>query len=215
MRAYNNTKQQGLPLFLLLIANLFAAIAWLLIFGLKTVNFWWGMASASGLLAIWSIIYAKGDRKFFFDFRLSYIVWGIGSAAILYIVFWIGGAVSTRIFGFASSQIDSIYANKAQMNPWILGLLLLFWIGPAEEIFWRGMGQRVLSKWFGSNVGWILGALVYTMVHLWAANFILFMAALIGGLYWGWLYKRFGSLWPGIISHALWDLVVFIIVPLK
>lgn len=173
------------------------------------------MTAASGLLAVWSICYAKEDRKRLFDFRPSYILWGIGSAAILYIVFWIGGAVSTRIFGFASSQIDSIYANKAQMNPWMLGLLLLFWIGPAEEIFWRGMGQRVLSKWLGSNVGWILGALVYAAVHLWAANFILFMAALIGGLYWGWLYKRFGSLWPGIISHALWDLVVFIILPLK
>jgi uncharacterized protein len=200
---------------LLLIAYLFAAIMWLLIFGLKVVNFWWGMTAASGLLAFWSLAWAGEDRKRLFGFRPSYILWGIGSAVMLYIVFWIGGAVSTRIFGFASTQINSIYANKAQINPWILATLLLFWIGPAEEIFWRGMGQHLLSKWFGANVGWIMGALIYAAVHLWAANLILFMAALIGGLYWGWLYKKFGSLWPGIISHALWDLVVFIILPLK
>jgi uncharacterized protein len=198
-----------------LIALIIAAVLWLLIFGLKVVNFWWGMMIASGLLSLWAIIWAGEDRKRLFEFRSIYIIWGVGSAAILYIVFWIGEAVSTRIFGFASSQIDSIYANKAQINPWILATLLLFWIGPAEEIFWRGMGQYQLSKWFGSNVGWIMGAFVYAAVHLWAANFILFMAALIGGLYWGWLYKRFGSLWPGIISHALWDLVVFLILPLK
>jgi uncharacterized protein len=199
----------------LLIAYIFAAILWLLIFGLKTVSFWWGITAASGILALWSIIWAKEDRKRLFSFRPAYIIWGLGSAVVLYIIFWIGGAISTRIFSFAPIQINAIYANKAQMNLWVMAFLLLLWIGPAEEIFWRGMGQRIISKYFGANIGWISGALIYAVVHLWAGNFILFMAAIIGGLYWGWLYKRFGTLWPGIISHALWDLAVFVIIPLR
>jgi hypothetical protein len=26
---------------------------------------------------------------------------------------------------------------------------------------------------------------------------------------------RFKSLWPGIISHALWDVVIFVLLPLN
>jgi membrane protease YdiL (CAAX protease family) len=128
-------------------------------------------------------------------------------------IFWLGNLVSTWILPLAPAQVDAIYGNKAQLDARIVGLLLFFWIGPAEEIFWRGMVQRELSEFFGRNMGWIAGALIYAGVHLWAGNFILFMAALIAGLYWGWLYKRFGSLWPGIISHSIWDVTIFLVAP--
>ena len=198
----------------LISALLFAIIVWYLLFGAKLVNFWYGMAIAAGLLAIWSIIWAGSkSRKRLLQFHLSYILWGIGSAALLYLIFWVGNAISTRIFPFASGQIAAVYGNKAQLDPMRIGLLLMFWIGPAEEIFWRGMLQRVLAQRFGANLGWILGALIYAAVHIWAMNFMLFMAALICGMYWGWIYKRFGSAWPGIISHALWDVFIFLIIP--
>jgi uncharacterized protein len=199
----------------LLIALLFAALFWMLIFALKVLNFWWGMAFAAGTLAIWSIIWAGKDRKRFFEFRLSHFIWGVISAIILYVIFWIGGLLSARIFPFASNQINSIYANNTQLRPWVIALLLLFCIGPAEEIFWRGMAQRTLSKYFGANAGWIIGAFIYAVVHFWSKNLILVIAAMVGGLYWGWLYKRFGSLWPGIVSHALWDITIFLIFPLQ
>ncbi len=199
----------------LLIALLFAAVFWMLIFGLNVLNFWWGMAFAAGTLAVWSIILAGEDRKQLFEFKLSYFIWGILSAIALYIIFWIGDLLSKSILPFASGQINTIYANNTLLNPWAIASLLLFCIGPAEEIFWRGMTQRILSKYFGANAGWILGAILYAAVHLWSRNLILVMAAIIGGLYWGWLYKKFGSLWPGIISHALWDITIFLILPLR
>jgi uncharacterized protein len=198
----------------LILALLFATLAWYLLFGAKLVNFWWGMAIAAGVLAIWSIIWARHKaRKRLFEFQLRYLLWGILSAIVLYGVFWLGNEISTRIFPFASGQIAAVYGNKSQLEPWKIGLLLMFWIGPAEEIFWRGMLQRILAKRFGDNIGWIMGALIYGAVHIWALNFMLFMAALICGLYWGWIYKRFGSLWPGIISHAVWDVLIFLIFP--
>ena len=192
----------------------FAALFWLVIFGLKLVNFWWGMSAATGLLAVWSILFSGADRAALFEFKKSYIFWGLLSAVVLYAVFWIGGSLSRLIFDFAPEQIDSIYGNRAQMDHWKIGLLLLLWIGPAEEIFWRGMVQGILAERYGRIFGWIVAVLIYAGVHLWAANFMLFLAALICGLFWGWIYMRFGSLWPAIISHAVWDVTIFLIIPL-
>jgi hypothetical protein len=198
----------------LIVSLILAAVFWLVLFGLKSINFWWGMTAASGILAVWSLIRSGKSRGRLFKFNLRYFFWGLLSAAVLYIIFWAGNEISTRFFTFASGQIASIYNNKAQLDTWKIALLLFFWIGPAEEIFWRGMVQRTLSEYFGENFGWIGGALIYGAVHLWAASLMLFLAALLCGLFWGWLYKRFGSLWPGIISHAVWDVVIFLVFPL-
>ncbi len=191
-----------------------AALFWLVLFGLELIDFWWGMTAAAGFLAAWSIIFSGDDRRALFEFKKSYIFWGLFSAVVLYAVFWSGDFLSRVMFDFASHQIDSIYDKRAQMDHWKIGLLLFFLIGPAEEIFWRGMVQRVLSKKYDAVVGWIVAAFIYAAVHLWAANFVLFMAALICGLFWGWIYMRFRSLWPAIISHAVWDVAIFLILPL-
>jgi membrane protease YdiL (CAAX protease family) len=198
----------------LFLSVILAAVFWLALFGLKLVNFWWGMAAAAGILALWSIITAGEKRGQLFKFRLSYFFLGLISAAFLYIVFWTGDFLSTRFVPFAAHEIQSIYSNKGQLDDWKIALLLFFWIGPAEEIFWRGMVQRILATNFGNNIGWFLAALIYAAVHLWAANLVLFMAAFIAGLFWGWLYKRFGSLWPGIVSHSIWDVAIFLVLPL-
>jgi uncharacterized protein len=198
----------------LLISLIFATFSWYLIFGLKALNFWWGMTAAAGLLAIWSIYRAGDYRSRLFRFDLRQFLWGVFSALALYFIFWIGNFISTRIFPLAAGQIAAVYANRADLESYKIALLLFFWIGPAEEIFWRGMVQRTLSSYFGKNTGWILGAIIYSAVHLWAANLMLCGAALICGLFWGHLYKKFGSLWPGIISHVIWDLLIFLIFPL-
>jgi hypothetical protein len=198
----------------LISALAFAAIAWFVLFGLKAIHFWWGMAAAAGILAVWSIAWAGEYRRRLFEFKIKYFIWGIVSAALLYVVFYFGDFLSTRLLPFASGQIESIYGNRGQLDPLTTGLLLFFWIGPAEEIFWRGMVQRVLSQYFGPNAGWLAGSVIYAAVHIWSGNFVLVMAALIAGLYWGWIYKRTGSLWPGIISHSVWDVVIFLILPI-
>jgi membrane protease YdiL (CAAX protease family) len=198
----------------LIIAVAAAVLFWLLLFGLEIVNFWWGMTIAAGLLAAWSLFQAGRDRRSLFAFDTSHIAWGLMSAFLLYAVFWAGNYLSRAIFDFAAGQIESIYMRREQLGHREIALLLFFVIAPAEEIFWRGMVQRILSGKFGSISGWLAAALIYAAVHLWAGNFVLFMAALICGLFWGWIYMRFGSLWPGIISHAVWDILVFLIVPL-
>jgi membrane protease YdiL (CAAX protease family) len=190
---------------------------WTEMFAFKHYNFWIEMIFASGLLAVISMyINHKADiNSRLYHFEKKYIVIGIISAAILYLVFFAGDRISNLLFNFAAQQVGGVYSNKSLLDPKLIGLLLFFFIGPAEEIFWRGFVQDTLADKFGDNKGWIIASLIYGAVHIIAMNFMLFMAALICGFFWGYIYKKYKSLWPGIISHALWDLTIFVLLPVR
>jgi membrane protease YdiL (CAAX protease family) len=143
-----------------------------------------------------------------------YLWLGPLSALLLYGIFWLGREVSTFILPFASGDISRVYVSKVQLPPVAIGLLLLFVIGPAEEIYWHGFVQRVLGERFGAARGLLITTGIYTLVHLSALNAILLIAAAVCGFFWGWLYQREKSLVPVILSHAIWDLSIFMIVPL-
>ena len=202
------------PLVVLVIA---ASIMWLELFVFRTFNFWVEMTIAASLLAGLGLYFnhRNGEAINFrlYYFEPKYIIIGIISAAILYLVFYTGNIVSKLILPFAEKQITGVYSNKSMLNPVIIGLLLVFIIGPAEEVFWRGFVQDTLAEKFGDNAGWIIASLIYAGVHIVALNFMLFMAALICGFFWGWIFKKYKSVWPGIISHVLWDLTIFILLP--
>ena len=86
-------------------------------------------------------------------------------AVVLWGVFWLGDKASAWLFDFARPQVELIYGMKTGENPWLLSILLLILIGPAEEIFWRGYVQNALSKRWSPNVGFIVTTLVYALVH--------------------------------------------------
>ena len=194
-----------------------ALIFWFLMFSPWTknmFNFWGVMLVATTTLNLLSFLLGKDQLKEVYKFQIKWIPIGLLSAAILYLVFFAGNYFSNLLFDFANNQIDNIYATKDQANKIFIGLALLFWIGPAEEIFWRGFAQHNLSMKFGENMGFLITTAIYAFVHIWAFNFMLFMAALICGLFWGWMFKKYKSVWPGLISHAVWDAVIFVILPI-
>jgi membrane protease YdiL (CAAX protease family) len=191
---------------------------WLEMFLLKNFNFWFEMTIAASLLASLGLYFnhrcgeAINYRLYFFE--LKHIFIGIVSAAVLYLIFYGGDYISKLIFAFADKQIVNVYSNKSLLEPSIIVILLLI-IGPTEEIFWRGFVQDTLQEKFGDNFGWIIASVIYGAVHLFSLNLMLFIAALVCGLFWGWIFKRYKSLWPGIISHALWDVTIFVVLPVR
>ena len=61
----------------------------------------------------------------------------------------------------------------------------------------------------------LMTAIVYALVHIWSFNFMLVMAALVAGAFWGLIYRLRPSLLPAlIVSHAVWDALVFVILPI-
>ena len=195
-----------------------AALLWFLMFSPWTkenLNFWYTMIFAASALTILSFTAGRGDLKIVYYFKPVHIFIGILAAFILYLVFFAGNFFSNLLFDFSKHQVNNIYATKSQADKWLIGAALLFLIGPAEEIFWRGFAQHRMMQKFGEIKGLIITTAIYALVHIWAFNFMLFMAALICGIFWGWMYYKYKSVIPGIISHALWDAVIFVILPIS
>lgn len=189
-----------------------AVIFWYLIFGAKIMNFWLSMAMAATILAGLSIIFngVPFDKK---DFNPRGIILGLFSALILYLLFWLGNTISQWIFPFAQGQVNSIYDIRTEGAPFVIGLVLLFITSPAEEIFWRGYIQKWAMEKCGDLWGWLLGAAIYAGVHIASGNFMLVMAALVAGLFWGFLYRQERNLVPCIISHCIWTVGIFLLFP--
>ena len=194
-----------------------AAILWTIMFCPITapyVNFWWMMTASACTLSLLATFFG---REWWKDVRidLSNILLGIVIAVALWSVFWIGDKLSQLMFNFARPQVDIIYGMKDGESPLLLTLLMLFLIGPAEEIFWRGYIQKSFSQYWNPNVGMVVTTAIYSLVHAGSCNFMLTMAALVAGLAWGIMYRffpeKFGAI---IISHALWDVAVFIWFPI-
>lgn len=202
-------------------AIIVAAIFWFVMFSQWTsphINFWYVMIVAATVLTTLSLVFGK-DWKAQFSFNTTDVLLGLGSAAVLWGIFFAGNEISSLLFDFARPQVDNVYAMKDGQSSVFLALALLFWIGPAEEIFWRGYVQRTLSeKWGASKQGdwkaFVVTTLIYAFVHIWAFNFMLFMAALICGAFWGFIYMKKKSLTTVLISHAIWDVAVFILFPI-
>lgn len=189
-----------------------AAILWYLTFIVKPLNFWLEMSLSIIALGILAYILDK-DVLDLGKVSLRHLGIGILSAVGLYLIFYFGNIISGYLFPFKDSQISLIYGNKAQGSLVLIGILLFCIIGPGEEIYWRGFIQKTLEKKFGENKGYILAALLYAFVHIVTWNFMIVLASLVCGLYWGWFYKKEKSLLPVIISHALWDVTIFVLLP--
>lgn len=192
---------------------LLAAFLWFVTFYLSWGTFWFKISISAALLAGIALQQKPELRQGFrFDWRSVWV--GLASAAVLYLIFWVGKQVSTALFPFAQQQIGAIY-GKGQGTPmWIIALLLFFVTGPCEEIFWRGLLQQSLCRHFGGWQGWLLASGIYAGVHIWSLNFMLVGAAGVAGAFWGLMVWRLQDLRPVIISHAVWSTFVFAAVPI-
>ncbi len=201
----------------ILFTIILAFILWTIMFSPWTaphVNFWWMMTGSACTLSFLATIFAPGWWKRV-KLSLTDILLGIAIAAALWGIFWIGDKLSQLMFNFARPQVDLIYGMKDGESALLLTALMLFLIGPAEEIFWRGYIQHNLSQRWNPNTGFIVTTAIYALVHAGSLNFMLTMAAMVAGAAWGLLYRlfpqRFGAI---IVSHAVWDVAVFIWFPI-
>ena len=208
------------PIARLLTPIVVAAGLWFYMFSPWTAgltNFWYTMTASALILILmaWSRGRDSQFSIFNYQFSIRQLLLGIALAAALWGVFWVGDKLSSLMLGFARGQVDSIYGMKTGIQPWIIALLLLFIIGPAEELFWRGFVQQQLSLHWGENWGFVVTTAIYTLIHLWSFNFMLIMAALVCGIVWGGLYRLQPKWLPAlVVSHAVWDACVFVVFPI-
>ena len=138
---------------------------------------------------------------------------GLASAAALYGTFKVGDAFARRFVPGGESQIRDIYELRTlRPRPEIAARLATI-VGPAEELFWRGLVQEALMDRYGRWPGAALAAMAYGGVHVVTGNFTLFGAAGIAGAHWCALYAAGVPMGALIVSHVTWDVWIFLVQP--
>lgn len=169
------------------------------------------------------------------DERLSYILTvllavNVGVAAFLlmrqldgvgYRIAWGGGwpfQVGTNFVIFAAIaaplgqaigfiRFDPGYAQLKTLPLLALGIFL-FTAWP-EEFLFRGLLQNLLSRTLGSEVGWLIAAVIFGLAHInnnrVFPNWRYFLLATIAGIFYGRAWRKTGSIFASAIVHALVD----------
>jgi len=184
---------------------------------LGPLDFWaWLAANILVLVGLAALVDRDFARRLGQDLRTGLwkkIAVGVASAAALYAVFAVGRLAALRLFPFAASGIWKVYALKEGVPLLRVVLLIGLVIGPGEELFWRGFFQDRTAATTKPAFGFAFTAMLYAAVHLASGNLMLFLAAAVCGVFWGWLYLRFRSPVLNVVSHTLWDLAVFVLFP--
>jgi hypothetical protein len=128
---------------------------------------------------------------------------GLASAAVLYGTFRLGDRFARRYVPGGDRQIGEIYSLRELRPRNEIALRLVTVIGPAEELFWRGLVQTALMRRYGR---W-RGAAMAT------GNFTLVGAAGVAGAHWSVLYAAGVPIGALVVSHCAWDVWIFLIQP--
>jgi hypothetical protein len=104
-----------------------AAVFWFIMFSPWTkdsVNFWLVMLPAAIILIIYSFVAGRNYLRIVFYFEYKYILIGLLSAGVLYLVCYTGDYLSNLLFDFLKEQINDIYSIKVQASRLVIVLSL-------------------------------------------------------------------------------------------
>jgi hypothetical protein len=138
---------------------------------------------------------------------------GLASAAALYGTFKLGDAFARRFVPGGDEQIRDIYILRELAPRGETAARLVAVIGPAEELFWRGLVQEALMRRYGRWTGAAIAAVAYSAVHVTTGNFTLMGAAGVAGAHWCVLYAAGVPIGALVVSHCAWDVWIFLIQP--
>ena len=89
----------------------------------------------------------------------------------------------------------------------IVSLMEYVFFAPVfEELAFRGLLFGVFRRRFQWGVAAMLSAALFALAH--GYGLIGFLSVFWSGVIWAWAYERTGSLWPGMIGHAINNLLV-------
>ena len=174
-------------------------------------QFWHRMTLTGLALGSLALLTSRPARRT--RIGLKELALGLASAATLHATFRVGDVFARRFVPGGDAQIRDIYTLRALRPKQEIATRLATVIGPAEELFWRGLVQEALMAHFGRWPGAALAAVSYGGVHVITGNFTLFGAAGIAGAHWCALYAAGVPLGALVVSHVTWDVWIFLIQP--
>lgn len=161
-----------------------------------------GFAGILALIAACSLRIRDLDA---FGFRPCRGKWLIAGAALGLIAFGLSFVVEHIYFLFVTEpNTQGDFQAGAKAGPWSLALLLIAGalLTPlGEEVLFRGVIAGALNR-HGAWAGVLGSAAIFAVAH--GPSVILFDALMVGILI-GLLFRRTGSLWPSLATHAVYN----------
>ena len=174
-------------------------------------RFWQRMTLTGLGLGGFALAASSGARRT--RIRPWHVPVGLASAGVLYLTFRVGDTFARSVVPGGDRQIREIYALRTLRPRGEIALRLATIIGPAEELFWRGLVQEALMRRYGRWTGAALATGAYGGVHVVTGNFTLMGAAGVAGAHWCALYAAGVPLGALIVSHCAWDVWIFLVQP--
>src|SRR5215218_6596285 len=179
-------------------------------FAFQVVPFWSAMVAFSAF-SWWAAWHPYLRTRLRPTRRL--VVMGLVSGLALYVVF-LGGALVVRqtpLWPKVQSVVDLTRTTAPGM---VAALVIVFGTSPSEEVLWRGAVFARLTRRYGA--GWrpvVLSAAAYAGFVALSGSVVLALAALVCGAVWTRQRQVTGSIVPGLVSHALWSLLIYLWIP--
>ena len=174
-------------------------------------RFWSRITATGALLGGLALVSVPSLRRTRIGRREAAV--GLGSAAALYVTFRLGDRFARRYVPGGDRQIRDIYSLSDLRPRGEMALRLVAVVGPAEELFWRGLVQEVLMRRYGRWRGAAIAAVVYSAAHVTTGNFVLVGSAGVAGAHWCAMYAAGVPMGALIVSHSAWDVWIFLVQP--
>jgi membrane protease YdiL (CAAX protease family) len=179
-------------------------------FSFQVVPFWSAMVafSAFSWWAAWHPYFRVRLRP-----TRRLVLMGLLSGVALYLLFLAGAVVvrETPLWPWVERVVD---LTRTTAPGGLAVLVIVFATSPSEEVLWRGAVFARLTRRYGA--GWrpvVLTTVAYAGFVALSGSVVLPLAALVCGAVWTRQRQITGSIVPGLVSHALWSLLMYLWIP--
>ncbi|HEY6873325.1 MAG TPA: CPBP family intramembrane glutamic endopeptidase [Geobacteraceae bacterium] len=122
------------------------------------------------------------------------------------------GILSNIPFVPISTESFVPYVSYNSSGKFIFVLCIFILLPISEEIYFRGLLYKIISKYFGICASGIITVFVFTLAHIGQEGIII---VALSGIMYTWLTYRAGNAIPAILAHSTHNLVWFIAATLK
>ena len=173
-------------------------------------------ATFASMTCMMAVTFLLTRYRGFFRPTAKTIGFGTVTAVALYLIFYLGnlGVMALHPFGMSASAENSIYSLIASpSNPLFLQVGVLAFDAGGYESFFRGVLQTRLQPRAGVGSVFMV-ALFDALLHIITLNPLWVVTTFIADSVWGLTYYYSTDLTSSVTSHFIWDLIIFILLPI-
>jgi len=120
----------------------------------------------------------------------------------IFVVLPIHAVITIFLFPDAEQQeVITMFEDASDTSLALLAFSVAILTPFAEELLFRGFILGMLLKRYSDTQSVVISSLIFAIAH----EPIAMVLAFGGGLLYGWLRVRTGSILPGMIAHAIWN----------